>query len=152
MFLDDDGSVFDQRAEILTQLAFGSLHHVQRAKLCGQKTQGGGVVGFGDDVANSDPARGLFEGEVTLICQHRRQLLLVVGPSRRLARCFDEHDAHVMNVSLQTAETLVELIVGDKPPAPGSAGRTLVLQDVQCSRKDRQSVLNAQGRRPVTTT
>jgi len=91
----DERTVREERRQLGAHLVLGGALHRERSGLAHDVGESVRVVTVGRDVAHCDAASGLFECEVAEVGQQQRELLPVVGPTARLRRALDEHDARV---------------------------------------------------------
>ena len=139
--LDLQRARLDQRLQLDPQLPLGGAHHPQRTQRSGERRQGGGVASGRDQVADRDAALRLLEREVAQVGEHQRQLLLVVGPPRRLGGSLDEDDAQrARRLPRQGAELIAELVGRHEDPA-AAALAVPVLAQRSVERAHRRTVM-----------
>ncbi len=118
-----DPAIVDQGREVATQLALCRSHRSQglteRARNLGESQA---VALMRLEVADRDPTCRLLQGKMAHIRQHRRQLVLVIGPLRRLPQALHENDAELAWLgSSQRPDRIGQLVVGNVKPT--TAGR-----------------------------
>jgi hypothetical protein len=118
VWYDLEPAAVHQRLQVDAQLALGGVHDPQRPKLGNQRLERRSVRPGGDDVTDRDAAGRLLDGELPEVCQHQRQLLLVVRAARCLPWVLDNDDAELLRrLPGKRTDLVRQLVVGNKQPS-----------------------------------